>query len=178
MNHFSSRKSLFWVANKQTEKWKITLESKIALGVQQNLVMSEQQTSLLIAMKILSLRPANFPQTVMWPFMLADLDHPGITNRKQFTKFCFLDNQLKRCTCWNVVQLPHKISWHYFIVAVILIQFSEYMKRTEYTAFYCCHRNNQNVKKEYSRQACEITFDGCAVHNVAKKTLLIFVVNQ
>jgi len=32
---FSSRKSLFWVANKQTENLTITLESKIPLGVQQ-----------------------------------------------------------------------------------------------------------------------------------------------
>jgi len=33
---FSSRKSLFSVANKQTENLKITLELKIALGMQQN----------------------------------------------------------------------------------------------------------------------------------------------
>jgi len=38
---------------------KITLESNIALGVQQTLGLLEQQTSLRIAMEFLSLRPAN-----------------------------------------------------------------------------------------------------------------------
>ena len=59
---FSSRKSLFWVPNKETENFevKITLESNIALGVQQTLGLLEQQTSLRIAMEFLSLRPANF----------------------------------------------------------------------------------------------------------------------
>ena len=41
-------------------KVKINLESNIAFGVQQTLGLLEQQTSLLIAMKFLSLQPANF----------------------------------------------------------------------------------------------------------------------
>jgi len=57
---FSSRISLFSVANKRTENLKITLESKTALGVQQKLGLLEQQTSLLIVMELLYLRPANF----------------------------------------------------------------------------------------------------------------------
>jgi len=39
---------------------KITFESNIALGVQQTLGLLEEQTSLLIAMAFLFLRPANF----------------------------------------------------------------------------------------------------------------------
>jgi len=39
---------------------KITLESNIALGVQQTLGLLEQQTSLIIAMEFLFLQPANF----------------------------------------------------------------------------------------------------------------------
>jgi len=46
--------------NKQTKNLTITLESKIALGVQQKLGLLEQQASLLIALESLSLRPANF----------------------------------------------------------------------------------------------------------------------
>ena len=52
---FSSRKSLFWVTNNETENFevKITHESNIALGVQQTLGLLEQQTSLRIAMGFL-----------------------------------------------------------------------------------------------------------------------------
>ena len=60
MYHFSRRKYLFWVANKQTENLKITLEWKVAFGVQQKLGLLEKRTSLFIAMEFLSLRPANF----------------------------------------------------------------------------------------------------------------------
>ena len=60
MSHFSRRKYLFWVANKQTENLKITLEWKVAFGVQQKLGLLEKWTSLFIAMEFLSLRPANF----------------------------------------------------------------------------------------------------------------------
>ena len=56
----SSRISLFWVANRQTENLKIALEQKIALGVQQKLGLLGQQANLLIAMEFLSLRPENF----------------------------------------------------------------------------------------------------------------------
>jgi len=45
--------------NKQIENLKISLESKIASGVQQKLGLLEEQTSLSIAMEF-SLRPANF----------------------------------------------------------------------------------------------------------------------
>ena len=48
------------LSRKQTENLKITLESKIALGVQQNLGLLEQKTSLLTTMDFLFLRPANF----------------------------------------------------------------------------------------------------------------------
>ena len=44
---------------KQNFKAKITLESNIPLGVQQTSSLLEQQTSLLIAVEFLSLRPAN-----------------------------------------------------------------------------------------------------------------------
>jgi len=43
--------------------------------LQQKLDVLEQQTSLLIAMELLSLRLANFSSTVMWLFILAVLDH-------------------------------------------------------------------------------------------------------
>jgi len=47
------------LSRKQTENLKITLELKIALGVQQKLGLLEQQTSLLTTMEFLFLRPAN-----------------------------------------------------------------------------------------------------------------------
>ena len=43
-----------------------------------NIRSAEQQNCFLIALEFLFLRPANFPQTVMWPFMLAVLDHPAL----------------------------------------------------------------------------------------------------
>ena len=45
--------------NKQ-KNLKMTIESKIAFGVQQKLGLLEQQTSLLMALEFLSLQPANF----------------------------------------------------------------------------------------------------------------------
>jgi len=48
------------VAKKQTENLKITLQSKIPLGVQQKLGLLQQQTSLLITVEFVSSRPANF----------------------------------------------------------------------------------------------------------------------
>ena len=78
MYPFFNRKFLFSVANRQTENLKITLESKNALGVQYKLGLLEQRTSLLIAMEFLFCGPQIFPQTVMWPFMLAVLDHPDL----------------------------------------------------------------------------------------------------
>jgi len=49
------------LSRKQTNtKLKITLESKVALGMQYKVGLLEQQTSLLIAMECLSLGPANF----------------------------------------------------------------------------------------------------------------------
>jgi len=57
---------------------KITLESNIALGVQQTLGLLEQQTSLLIAMEFLCLRPAKFSSNRNVAFMLAVLDHPEL----------------------------------------------------------------------------------------------------
>jgi len=50
--------------------------------VQQKLGLVEQQTSLSIAVEFLSLRPKIFAQTLMWPFMLAVLDHPGLWNNE------------------------------------------------------------------------------------------------
>jgi len=47
------------LSRKQTENLKITLESKIALGVQQKLGLLEQQTSLLTTMEFIFLRQAN-----------------------------------------------------------------------------------------------------------------------
>ena len=47
-------------SGKQTEILKIIIESKIALDIQQNLGLLEQQISLLIAMDFLFLRFANF----------------------------------------------------------------------------------------------------------------------
>jgi len=60
----------------------LTLESKIASGVQQKLGLLEQQTSLLIAMDFLFVARKGefFSQTAMWPLMLAVLDHPEPTN--------------------------------------------------------------------------------------------------
>jgi len=47
------------LSRKQTENLQITLESKIALGVQQKLGLLQQQVSLLATMEFLFLRPAN-----------------------------------------------------------------------------------------------------------------------
>jgi len=43
--------------------------------------------SLSIAVEFFSLQPVIFPQTVMWPFMLAVLDHPGLAYLEP--KLCF-----------------------------------------------------------------------------------------
>jgi len=51
---------------------------KIALGVQQKLGLLEQQTSFLIAMKFLSLRPANFSSNRSVALHAAVLDHPDL----------------------------------------------------------------------------------------------------
>jgi len=48
------------VSCKQIEYFKITLDFKIALGVQKKLGLLEQKTGLSIAVEFLSLRPANF----------------------------------------------------------------------------------------------------------------------
>jgi len=56
---FSCKKFLVWVANKPTKNFKITVDSKLALGVQQKLGLLEQQTRL--AMEFISMQPANFP---------------------------------------------------------------------------------------------------------------------
>jgi len=68
------------LSRKQTENLKITLESKIALGVQQKLGPLEQQTSFLTKMEFLFCGTQIFPQTVMRPFMLAVLDHPALAS--------------------------------------------------------------------------------------------------
>jgi len=49
-----------YFSRKQTENLKMSLESKIALGVQQKLGLLEQQTSLLTTKEFLFLRLANF----------------------------------------------------------------------------------------------------------------------
>jgi len=48
------------------------------LQQQHTLGLLKQQTSLLIELEFLSLRPEIFPQTAMWPFMLAVMDHPAL----------------------------------------------------------------------------------------------------
>ena len=68
------------LSRKQTENLKITLESKIALGVRQKLVPFEQQTSLLTTMEFLFNGTQIFPQTAMRPFMLAVLDHRALAS--------------------------------------------------------------------------------------------------
>jgi len=68
---FSSRKSLFWFANKQTENLKVTLESKTPLGVQQKL---EQQMSVLFAVRFLS-RVARY-----FPFLMVKILTKSIKN--------------------------------------------------------------------------------------------------
>ena len=49
-----------YFSRKQTENLKMSLESKIALGVQQKLGLLEQQTSLLTTKEFLFLRLAHF----------------------------------------------------------------------------------------------------------------------
>ena len=46
-------------------------------------------------MEFLSLRPAIFPQTVMWPFLLAVLDQPGLDYRKKSAVRTALENLIQ-----------------------------------------------------------------------------------
>jgi len=75
---FSSRKSLLWVANKQTENSKIALESKLAWGVQQKLGLFEQQTIFLLQWSS-PCGPQIFPQTVMWALHARSLGPPWVS---------------------------------------------------------------------------------------------------
>jgi len=85
------------LSRKQTENLKITLESKIALGVQQNLGLLEQQTSFLTTMEFLFLRPANFSSNRNAALHACSL-RPPCTSIIKLYPVCFWIRDSQRCS--------------------------------------------------------------------------------